>query len=549
MIVTTTITSDGTGMPAAYELLSIDVSSEYNRVPTAELVLLDGNPATRAFPISDSAFFEPGKEISISLRYEGLPNKEVAVFKGIVLKQGLRLDREGCTLEVELSDLAVKMTSLRKSNVFAGKTDSAIIAALIRANSLTAGSIGATEVEHQRIVQYQATDWDFMLLRAAQNGLLVAAAGGTISATPPAIAAARQTFEFGLTEIFDFQMEVDARYQVGAVKSASWDAKRQELTATQEAAPVSLSQGNLKPAALAEAVGASNQLLLTGTALQDGEAKAWADATLLRSRLAMVRGSFRVPGLASLALGDTIELKGLTQRFSGKTIVTGLRHQVNAEGWFTSIQFGLSPIPFAATPGIADSPASGMLPGISGLQIGIVQKYEEDPNKEHRVKIMIPVIGQASGLVWGRLAAPDAGKNRGLFFWPEPGDEVILGFLNDDPRQPVILGALYSSANQPPWAPADTNAQKGLVTKGGTTLLFDDEKKLVSLATADGSSITLDEDKKSVEIKDSRSNVIRLTADGIVLESGKDVFITSKGTVHIEGTKGVEIKGAKIDIK
>jgi uncharacterized protein involved in type VI secretion and phage assembly len=151
--------------------------------------------------------------------------------------------------------------------------------------------------------------------------------------------------------------------------------------------------------------------------------------------------------------------------------------------------------------------------------------------------------------VWGRLAAPEAGKNRGLFFWPEPGDEVILGFLNDDPRQPVILGALYSSANTPPGPPTEANAQKGLVTKGGTKLLFDDEKKLVSLATPNGSSIVLDEDKKIVEIKDANSNVLRLTADGIILESGKDLTITAKGTVHIEGTKGVEIKGAKIDLK
>jgi uncharacterized protein involved in type VI secretion and phage assembly len=209
----------------------------------------------------------------------------------------------------------------------------------------------------------------------------------------------------------------------------------------------------------------------------------------------------------------------------------------------------LSPTPFAATPGIADSPAAGMLPGVHGLQIGIVQPYEADPNQEHRVKLLIPVIDGSNGLVWGRLAAPEAGKNRGLFFWPEPGDEVILGFLNDDPRQPVILGALYSSANTPPGPPTEANAQKGLVTKGGTKLLFDDEKKLVSLATPNGSSIVLDEDKKTVEIKDANSNVLRLTADGIILESGKDLTITAKGTVHIEGTKGVEIKGAKIDLK
>jgi hypothetical protein len=72
MLATTTITSDGETMPTSYNLLSVDISSEYNRVPSAELLLLDGDLASQAFPISDSAFFEPGKEISINLRYEGL---------------------------------------------------------------------------------------------------------------------------------------------------------------------------------------------------------------------------------------------------------------------------------------------------------------------------------------------------------------------------------------------------------------------------------------------------------------------------------------------
>lgn len=549
MVVTTTITSSGVAMPDSYELLSVDISTEYNRVPSAELMLLDGDLASQAFPVSDSAFFEPGKEISINLRYEGLAAGDTCVFKGIVLKQSLRLDGAGCTLAVELSDAAIKMTSVRKSTVFADKVDSDIISELLSASGLTAGRIAATQVQHQRLVQYQATDWDFMLMRADQNGLLVSAVGGVVSAQAPAIAAAKLTVELGLDELYDFELEVDARHQLGAVQSASWDAKQQALTPPQSAKSVALQQGNLAPATLAGVVGASSQLLVAGTALQAGEAQAWADATLLRSRLAMVRGSFRLPGQATLALGDTIALKGVTKRFSGKTIVTGIRHQVTGEGWATSIQFGLSPTPFAATPGIAGSPAAGMLPGVHGLQIGIVQPYEADPNQEHRVKLLIPIISGNDGLVWGRLAAPEAGKNRGLFFWPEPGDEVILGFLDDDPRQPIILGALYSSANTPPWPPAEANAQKGLVTKGGTKLLFDDEKKLVSLATPNGSSIVLDEDQKTVEIKDANNNVLRLTADGIILESGKDLTIKAKGVVHIEGTKGVEIKGAKIDLK
>ena len=48
------------------------------------------------------------------------------------------------------------------------------------------------------------------------------------------------------------------------------------------------------------------------------------------------------------------------------------------------------------------------------------------------------------------LATLDAGKERGTFFRPEIGDEVVVGFLNDDPRHPVILGMCHSSAKPAP---------------------------------------------------------------------------------------------------
>jgi len=39
------------------------------------------------------------------------------------------------------------------------------------------------------------------------------------------------------------------------------------------------------------------------------------------------------------------------------------------------------------------------------------------------------------------MARRDAGKQRGQVFWPEPGGEVVVGFINGDPRQAIILGA------------------------------------------------------------------------------------------------------------
>ena len=53
------------------------------------------------------------------------------------------------------------------------------------------------------------------------------------------------------------------------------------------------------------------------------------------------------------------------------------------------------------------------------------------------------------------------------YFRPEIEDEVIVGFINEDPNQAVSLGALHSSKNPAPIGIADDNHQKRLHFPGG----------------------------------------------------------------------------------
>src|SRR4051812_12909748 len=118
-VASVSITSNGNPVSAEYELLYIDVKTEYNRIPYAELAYIDGDLARQSYPISESADFELGREIEIQMGYipgQSPAEKPRVVFKGIVLKQSLQINESGCILVVELSDAAVKMTSVRKSN-------------------------------------------------------------------------------------------------------------------------------------------------------------------------------------------------------------------------------------------------------------------------------------------------------------------------------------------------------------------------------------------------------------------------------------------------
>jgi Rhs element Vgr protein len=550
-VVTVSVLQNGKLIKPEFELLSIDILRECNRIPVAELVYADGKPEKKEFPLSDSNFFQAGKEIEIKLRYEGITEKEKTVFKGVVMGQGIRMTPEACLLQVELSDTAVRMTAARKSNIFEEMKDTDVIGKLITTAGLKKGTVDATKVTHKRLVQYHASDWDFLLCRAEANGMLVTSADGTLSAKVPNLSAgAKKTFKFGIDEIYHFDIESDTRHQRTAIKSAAYDIKTQKLSDPVSAKAFKLDQSELNKAMVNLPMGKTEEMLIGGAALSTGEAQAWADATMVKNRLSILKGSMRIPGTAELLVGDVIELEGMSKLFSGKTIITGIRHQVNAtEGWATEIQFGISAERFSSLYPVNETPAAGLLPGVNGLQIGIVEKFEEDPEKEFRVKVSIPSIESKTNAVWARLGSMDAGKEHGAFFFPETGDEVILGFFNDDPRQPVILGSLYSSVNAPQIKPADKNPLKGFTSKKGLKITFDDEKKIMTLITPGKQSIVIDDDQKTMTLTDANKNKILLSKDGVQIDSAKDFILNaSKGDVKITSGKKVEISAKQVEV-
>lgn len=532
------ILSGGKRISEEYQLVYAEVKTEFNRIPYAELGFADGSAARQEYPLSESPDFELGKEVEIKMGYINASpgNAPQTVFKGIVMKQSLQLTASGTLLVVELNDAAVKMTATKKSAVFTKMKDSDIIRQLVQSNGLQNAVVDNTTTQHLEMVQYAATDWDFMLCRAEANGLLVSVKAGAIAVQNPSLSAlaSLKRYEVGTSEIYDFNLEADGRHQLAAATAASWDVKKQQLTSPQRAGKFNLAQGNFQPADVAKKLQGNNEALITAVGIAEGEAKAWADAKMIKSRLSFLKGRFKVPGDATVAVDNLVEINGVGKRFNGITLISGVRQYCDAGGWVTDIQFGLTHECFAAKPDVSAMPAAGLLPAINGLHVGVVQHWEEDPGKEHRVQVKVPALTASSGVLWARLATLSAGNKAGTFFQPEPGDEVILGFLNDDPRQPVILGSVHNPVNKPPLTRADKNPEKGIVTKSGIKILLNDEKKLLTIATSDNNTITINDKDKTIEIKDTNNNSIKLGADGITLDSGKDVIIKAKGEIKME---------------
>ena len=525
-------------IPRTIEVLSVHVSKIVNRISFAKIVLQDGDPASGKFENSSDDLFIPGNEIEITA---GDPDNQTAVFTGIITKQSVSIrSNRSSQLIIECKHKAIKTTITRRSNCWHDETDDSVIQKALKASGLAAGDldIESSTVTHPEMVQYNCTDWDFVVSRAEVAGKIVLTNEDKIVVKAPDFSAATSvSLLYGAT-IIELDAEMNSQLQYKAVKSKTWDMGAQALTEQDATEPTLSNFGNLDGPTLADANGQEEIILQHGGALATDEIKMWADAQLLKSRLAKIRGRVKFEGIAAINPGDMLELNGLGERFTGTAFVSGVRQDYNlSEGWKTQVQFGHTNDWFYKEPDVIAPKAGGLLPGTIGLHIGIVTN-NDDKKGEYRVKVKIPFINESDDGVWARIAQADAGNGRGLFFRPEMNDEVLIGFLYDDPRQPVVLGMLNSSALPASLTPSNDNDKKGYTSREKMLMIFDDKKKEIVFETPGGNKITISDDQKGIVLQDMNKNMIEMNDKGIK--------ITSKSAIEISASTDLKLGAANL---
>jgi Rhs element Vgr protein len=540
------ISIEGKPLNTSYQLLSLSIIKEINRIPAAKLVFRDGEAAEKSFELSNDDAFVPGKKISVQIGRDG---SNTRLFTGIIITHAVKVRASGNSeLYIECRDNAVSMTIGRHSKYYQQLKDSDLFHQLVIKYGLT-DDIQSTTLVHKEIVQHHISDWDFLLLRAEANGMLVTVSDGSIKiAAPKTSVAPVLTITFG-SSILEFEAEMDARTQWQSVKAVSWDYTNQQLFMA-ESSSTSLSEpGNVPGNQIASATKTDYEMHHSGHLLQQ-ELQSWVDGAFMRSRLAKVRGTAKVEGFAGIHPGDMVKIDGIGDRFNGNAYVTAVRQDVGQGLWETQIQFGFHPeYHVQLHKDIPDVPNAGLVGSINGLQIGKVVKLESDPDGENRIMVRIPVIDKNAQGIWTRVATLDAGQNRGSFFLPEIDDEVIVGFINNDPRYAVTLGMLNSSKNPAPITAQDANDKKGFTTRSKMHLSFDDNTKTITIDTPAGNSITIDEAGMQIEIKDQNSNKVTMNTSGITLDSPKNVEIKAGVNLTMSAAASLSISAASLSVK
>ena len=543
-VVTFDILINGTAIRPEVEVLSISIDKEVNKIPSALLVIRDGNAAEEGFNESDGNNFLPGNTIEIKAGRDGANQ---TLFKGIIICHKIRIRENGSsTLTLECKDECVRLSLGRKNKYFTNTTDSDAISQILGG---LMGKVESTSVTHDELVQFHTTDWDFIIMRAEANGILVIPDDGKVNIQAPASDAAALSVVYGST-ILALEAEMDARHQWKSVKSSAWNYTSQQLEEAEvNSVGFSDSQGDFSPVQLADAAAPAQFELRHSGQLSASETETWASAAMLKSRMAKIRGYARFNGFSDLKPGQWLELRGVGKRFEGTAFVSGIRHDISAGAWFTAAQFGMEPEWHAGKPQVQDFPAGGLTPAIHGLQTGVVVQLENDPNGEDRILVKIPTLDNNARGIWSRMACLDAGNDRGSFFRPEIGDEVVLGFVNDDPREAIVLGHLNSKAKPAHWQAQDDNPQKGFFTRSQLLLQFDDDQRIITISTPASNRIVLDENDTSITLEDQNGNKIIMNANGIEISSPGDIKISAQGNIEAKATMDLSAEGLNTTVK
>jgi uncharacterized protein involved in type VI secretion and phage assembly len=195
---------------------------------------------------------------------------------------------------------------------------------------------------------------------------------------------------------------------------------------------------------------------------------------------------------------------------------------------------------------------------IFGVVVGVVTN-NQDTDGLGRVKVKFPWLSDQDESQWARIAAPMAGKERGVFFLPEVDDEVLVAFEHGDVRFPYVIGALWNGVDKPPADNGDgKNNLRVIKSRSGHTIKLNDEDGKETIEIIDKSeknSIVIDTAKNSITITSEKDitlsatkGTIKLDAQKLEIKSSADSKIEAGAGMDVKASATMNIKGATVNI-
>lgn len=429
--------------------------------------------------------------------------------------------------------------------------------------STIAGRHGLTSTVPSTLSSTTYSSWmvaasDFAILQQISllTGFPWRLVDGAIEFNDPSAATAPVTL--GAAQLIELELRATPIERGKEVEVHGWDTKRHEAIVGKATRPTS-------PHTPADGLKAAKHLdQKTAVSWRNGPVDA-ANADQLakgighRMNAAEIVGRGMTRGNAAIVPGASVRIEGVSSRANGTYRVSDARHVYGAATGSLRTSFRIGSTDAA----LADLlRGGGAMPGQSSLTHGVTIGIVTDVNvrggdvEPGRVRVKLPFIGDQVESGWARVMSQGGGKDRGIAFVPEVGDEVLVAFEHGDLNRPYVLGTVWGDSGKVLTDLIDNGKvrERSIVSRIGNKITFVDEDKGASkvgiaIEVDDAKSrlffgkeeTTLETTKRPMELRNGKAS-IKLDKDEITITANKITITSATGDVTVEG-QNVKVTG------
>jgi phage protein D/phage baseplate assembly protein gpV len=492
------------------------------------LVLRTWNPNTRKYTWVDAPLFKLGGKVEIKMG-AGKSRPELLLL-GEITDLELKTEAGGPpVLEVSGLDPRHVLAREQKTRRFNEKTLAALVRRIAGAQGFKVGDVPVADIAP--VTQYNQTDLEFLNVLARDHGceLVLSLGGGQKTLhllKREAGAPSRLTLG---KELLEFNPRISSQALVGkvTVRSASPNGEKELVESAR------LQVASKRTGLLVGEPREKGQRTITNRPVNSpGQARALAQAELERLVSSAVTGSGLCFGDPSLSVGETLDIQGVGERFSGEYHLTQVTHTFSTEqGFRTAFEVQGGP----KVPDSVGEPRSVM----QGLAVARVNQVDA----QGRVTLLFPWLAPDYVSDWVRVASPMAGKGHGLYLPLQVDDEVLVAFEQGDIDRPFVLGGVWNASAEPPDLQQGASAsgskegakrQYALRSPGGLALWFDDKARRIVLGDGEKNQLIIDAEAGSLSLKVARDLVLE-GAGALTLKCGElSAQASQRGSVKAE---------------
>lgn len=532
---------DGRPVPPEHDpnLVAVDIETDLTSPGRCLLTFAD---PSRSILDDLGVDFDQVVEVRASAVEEA---EEHSLFTGSIYGIDIETDESGSRAYVRAYDDCQKLRQQRQVKSWNEVTDADLVQELAGDAGVPVGQVDAAPHLHPYIAQLNQTHWEFLTDRARRTGRMVFVADAKLQFTKvPEASGGPPTGGYESTDPLELvpghnalylRASLAAAHQVGEVEARGWDprAKREVLAST---TPTSrAANGRTTAADVGGSIGARQRVVPAPGLTEMAAVEELADSVAGTVAGAYSYVEVRAIGDPRLRAGVVVSV-GESGRLDGAYTITSARHRFARDGYHTDLQ--LSDRHDRSLYGLVGPASDGH--GAPGARPAIVTNVE-DPDRLGRVKLKYPWLSDDFETGWARVMQVGAGPERGLLWYPEVGDEVLVEHLDGDATLPIVVGGLFNGSDVAPFSGFDDHGdgridKRGMRTRIGHEVYLDDTagEERIQIKTADGAvSVLLDQAGHKIVIE----------CDGKVeITSTGDASVRSQGNVTVEAQGNAEFK-------